>query len=124
MGAFRWNIFFKEFELQGGGDKVLAYLTLWVQSILMTASQASGLKDGQRQLEAKANAENFSAPGDANFVFAGYAQRGGEAAAKAYFKQLRRETVARMIPRLYPDGNPNKWWFQFSKKKFMNMRID
>merc|ERR1711957_203975 len=123
--AFRWNIFFKEFEMKGGSDKLMAYLIVLISKCLAMAVQASGHKEAQKQLEALVNGDKFAGPGDATFCLSMYCQKGGEQDAKAYFKQLRQETVARMLPRMYyPDGNPNKWWFQFAKKKFMNLKLD
>jgi len=28
--SFRWNILFRNFEVLGGADRVLVYLTLWI----------------------------------------------------------------------------------------------
>ena len=49
---------------------------------------------------------------------------GGADLCRAYFKQLRETTVARMPDLLFlPDGKPNKWWLLFAKKKFMNKEL-
>eukprot|EP00933_Yihiella_yeosuensis_P055198 TRINITY_DN53909_c0_g1_i1.p1 TRINITY_DN53909_c0_g1~~TRINITY_DN53909_c0_g1_i1.p1 ORF type:complete len:176 (-),score=41.07 TRINITY_DN53909_c0_g1_i1:78-605(-) len=123
---FRWNILFKNFEVLGNADRVLVYLTLWTQKCLSVASQANGLEDATRQLEAMAAAD-MPGPGDNGFVLAPLFQTGNSAhecqTAKAYLKQLRQETVVRIMPLLYPEGQPNKWWFQFAKKKFMNIAL-
>ncbi|CAE8619626.1 unnamed protein product [Polarella glacialis] len=122
LRSFRWNILFKNFEVLGDADRVLVYLTLWIQKCLSVASQASGLEDASRQLEVMASAD-MPGPGDAGFVLAPLFPSAGaleSQTAKAYLKQIRQESLYRLLPTLYPGGQPNKWWFQFSKKKFMN----
>mmetsp|Transcript_87756 Transcript_87756/g.284067 ORF Transcript_87756/g.284067 Transcript_87756/m.284067 type:complete len:177 (+) Transcript_87756:107-637(+) len=123
LKSFRWNILFRNFEVLGAADRVLVYLTLWVQKCVAVAAQAGCAQDAGRQLEAMAG-EDLPGPGDAGFVLAPLFPVGpaGECqTAKAYLKQLRQETLARLLPTLYSGGQPNKWWFQFSKKKFMNI---
>mmetsp|Transcript_28111 Transcript_28111/g.83948 ORF Transcript_28111/g.83948 Transcript_28111/m.83948 type:complete len:175 (-) Transcript_28111:60-584(-) len=121
--GFRWNILFRNFEVLGDADRVLVYLTLWIQKCLTVASQANGFADATRQLETMAG-EELPGPGDPQFVLTPLFSEGSaqdSQTAKAYLKQLRLETLARLLPVLYPDGQPNKWWFQFSKRKFMNI---
>ncbi len=39
-----------------------------------------------------------------------------------YFRQLREEVCTRIMERVFDaDGNPNKHWMQFAKRKFMNI---
>jgi len=41
---------------------------------------------------------------------------------RQYFRQLREELCDRLLDIAYlTDGKPNKWWMQFSKRKFMNI---
>ena len=41
---------------------------------------------------------------------------------RKFFGQLREECGNRVLSRIYDkDGNPSKWWFQFAKRKFMNI---
>merc|ERR1712146_616425 len=110
----------------GAADRVLVYLTLWIQKCISVANQASGYSDAKRQLEAQANADQ-PVPGNEKFVLNSlFDAKPAEAETiKNYFKQLRNECVARMLPVLYPEkGDKNMWWFQFSKKKFMNLTLD
>merc|ERR1711957_1141378 len=109
----------------GGGspDRVLIYITLWIQKCLGVCSLTSGAEDARRQIEGMASAD-VPGPGDPQFILnplfepPSTAQEG--VLARNYLKQLRQETVVRLLPLLYPGGVPNKWWFQFSKKRFMN----
>mmetsp|Transcript_63805 Transcript_63805/g.149569 ORF Transcript_63805/g.149569 Transcript_63805/m.149569 type:complete len:178 (+) Transcript_63805:50-583(+) len=125
LRSFRWNILFKNFEVLGDADRVLVYLTLWIQKCLSVASQAGSADDAARQLEVVAASE-LPGPGDSGFILGSWFKAGPPQdcqMAKAYLKQLRQETASRLLPLFYPDGQPNKWWFQFSKKKFMNIAL-
>ncbi len=43
---------------------------------------------------------------------------------RAYLKQAREETGARLVTRCYTaEGTPNKFWMAFSKRKFMNKEL-
>ena len=45
-------------------------------------------------------------------------------ALRAYLKQAREETGARLVTRCYnADGTPNKFWMAFSRRKFMNKEL-
>merc|ERR1739848_694562 len=109
LKSFRWNIFFKNYEVQGAADRVLCYLTLWIQKCLSISSQASGYQDAKRQLEAQSNADQ-PAPGHPNFcagiqpLFTKASGQQEQETIKNYFKQLRQETVTRVLPLFYPDG--------------------
>eukprot|EP00931_Biecheleriopsis_adriatica_P103536 TRINITY_DN7835_c0_g1_i1.p1 TRINITY_DN7835_c0_g1~~TRINITY_DN7835_c0_g1_i1.p1 ORF type:complete len:175 (+),score=34.23 TRINITY_DN7835_c0_g1_i1:54-578(+) len=125
LRSFRWNILFKNFEVLGDADRVLVYVTLWIQKCISVASQASGRDEAARQLEAMAAAE-MPGPGEPAFILNQLFKPGGDQdiqTAKAYLKQLRQESLVRLMPVLYPSGQPDKWWFQFSKKKFMNIQL-
>ena len=43
---------------------------------------------------------------------------------RAYLKQAREETGARLVTRCYTaEGTPNKFWMAFSRRKFMNKEL-
>lgn len=44
---------------------------------------------------------------------------------RQYLTQLRQETAARLIEKLYADGTgkPSKWWTCFTKRRFMNRSL-
>lgn len=45
-------------------------------------------------------------------------------ALRAYLKQAREETGARLVPKCYTEEDkPNKFWMAFSKRKFMNKEL-
>eukprot|EP00927_Polykrikos_kofoidii_P028074 TRINITY_DN24571_c0_g1_i1.p1 TRINITY_DN24571_c0_g1~~TRINITY_DN24571_c0_g1_i1.p1 ORF type:complete len:204 (+),score=20.91 TRINITY_DN24571_c0_g1_i1:83-613(+) len=121
--SFRWNILFKNFEVLGPADRVLIYLTLWIQKCLFVAFQAPNPDEAVRQLESLAASE-IPGPGDPKFLL-GPLFLPGDArdaqTARNYLKQLRQETFARMSPLMFIEGQQNKHWFMFSKKRFMNI---
>ncbi|KAJ3065891.1 subunit of the Arp2/3 complex, partial [Podochytrium sp. JEL0797] len=65
--VFRPNCFFRNFEIQGGSDRVLIYLILFIQECLAKlAVKNPNFSEGQRVLQTHAM-QNFSLPGDSNF---------------------------------------------------------
>ncbi len=68
--TFKANVMFRNFEIKGSGDRVLCYLTLYVTHCLNALTKATNKNDAQKKLQTLA-LENFSIPGDSNFVFAG-----------------------------------------------------
>ena len=45
-------------------------------------------------------------------------------ALRAYLKQAREETGARLVLKCYTaDDKPNKFWLAFSRRKFMNKEL-
>eukprot|EP00929_Paragymnodinium_shiwhaense_P052876 TRINITY_DN26476_c0_g1_i1.p1 TRINITY_DN26476_c0_g1~~TRINITY_DN26476_c0_g1_i1.p1 ORF type:complete len:181 (+),score=48.12 TRINITY_DN26476_c0_g1_i1:128-670(+) len=124
LRAFRWNILFRNFEVKGPGDRVLIYLTCWISKCLSVASQASNYDLACRQLEAAAASE-LPGPGDDGFgpltsLFSAGDPRDA-ADARNYLKQLRQETLNRLLPKLFENGVLNKHWMQFAKRKFMGI---
>lgn len=127
LRGFRWNILFRSFEVAGGVDRVLVYLTLWIQKCLGVASTSGNPEEVRRQLETLAASDTFPGPGDVGFALASLIPTGATLqetqAARGYLKQLRQETLVRFLPLLYPDGRPNKWWLQFARRRFMNLSL-
>mmetsp|Transcript_1915 Transcript_1915/g.5060 ORF Transcript_1915/g.5060 Transcript_1915/m.5060 type:complete len:180 (+) Transcript_1915:34-573(+) len=125
INYYRYNVFFRSFEVQGGADRVLIYLTLFISSCLARIEKISGVKDAEKALQAFAW-EGIAVPGQQGFPFNAFfeaAKSPGEADDfKAYLKQLREETAMRLVARVYGgDGAPSKLWVPgFSRRKFMN----
>lgn len=144
---FRANVLFRSFEIKGGADRVLVYLTLFIQQVssqglgelilctpmlfcfqcVATAAESKSKDDGISKLDALASSA-FSLPGDAGFVLGSMLSTPATSAErdqiKLYFKQLRTAVVKRLPAYLYTDtGEPNKWWMAFAKRKFMNKEL-
>jgi actin related protein 2/3 complex, subunit 3 len=64
---YRPNCFFRNFEINGGADRVLIYLLLFVQEcIVQLAAKNPNAAEGQRLLTTHAM-KSFPIPGDAGF---------------------------------------------------------
>lgn len=124
---FRANVLFASFELKGGADRVLVYLTLFIQQCLVRLAKVADRAEGERMLRSLAE-EGISVPGEASFpvkggLFASPAPSEREE-LRNYFKQLRQSLVVRLAPRVFgDDGKPNKFWLQFGKRKFMGITM-
>ncbi len=119
---FRVNIFFKNFPIDGPADKLIVYLTVFIQKILEKAMLADEkkAKDNIKALvdgcEYVRRIENFfnqlvtvTTPNEENSL-------------KKYLKDLRSETVDRMLNILYENPETKmdkKYWAALGKKKFL-----
>lgn len=127
---FRANVLFRKYESKGPADLTLCYLTILISEILrvFAGNQAKDRNSAEKKLLEISLKTNFAIPGDTGFSLAGFftapAARSEGEKCRSYFKQLREETCARMLDFGYlADGSRNKWWCQFSKRKFMNIAI-
>ena len=125
---FRANVLFRNFDVRGGADRTLTYLTLFAVQCLVRAEKIEDKPTALRELRNLAE-KPFSVPGEAGFPLGGLF-KGPEGMAerdsfKAYFKQARVELSLRLVERLFdmPDGTKNKWWQSFSKRKFMGKEM-
>ncbi|KAJ3103011.1 AMP deaminase [Phlyctochytrium planicorne] len=122
---FRPNCFFRNFEIQGGGDRVLIYLILFIQECLTKLAQKTPtLVEGQKLLSTHA-VQNFSIPGDAGFplnaMYEKPATRPDSELMRQYLTQLRQEVAARLIVKVYDGDKLSKWWMCFAKRRFMGI---
>ena len=137
----------------GSSDKLLIYLTLYISACLRKLESAPTLAAGQKAVFGLAM-EQFSLPGDAGWPLGGlftppanreeagaccagkapqasrqagrltHVQRLFADALRAYLKQAREETGARLVPKCYTeDDKPNKFWLAFARRKFMNKEL-
>ncbi|KAJ3243210.1 subunit of the Arp2/3 complex [Chytriomyces hyalinus] len=123
--VFRPNCFFRNFEIQGGSDRVLIYLLLFIQECLLKlAAKSPNLAEGQRVLQTHAM-QNFSLPGDSNFplnaLYEKPATKQDAETLKQYLQQLRMEVALRLPAKVYEGDKLSKWWMCFSKRKFMGL---
>jgi actin related protein 2/3 complex subunit 3 len=121
LRLFRANLLFRNFELQGGGDRLLVYLTLFIHACLKRAAARAGKAEGARELAALAAGAHL-APGDAAWPLAQVIPAPKSAAdleaLKGYLRQLRECVAARLVDRIYgEDGAQNRHWMQYAKRK-------
>ncbi|ETS62484.1 hypothetical protein PaG_03109 [Moesziomyces aphidis] len=129
IDLFRANSLFRNFEIKGPADRVLIYLILFISDCLtkIAASKVPwSTNEANKQLATYA-VDSFALPGDANFPLNSlYAPPGGRAEAdqlRGYLTQLRQETAARLVEKVFADGTPSKWWIAFTKRRFMGKSL-
>ena len=128
LDFFKANLFFRNYEVQGVADRVLIYLTLYIQQCL-TKIQTKDKGGAEKELYQLA-ISNFTIPGDGAFPLGGFvtnpASRADGDTIRQYFLQLRQEVNVRLVARIYAfsDREPSKWWTCFTKRKFLNMSLD
>ena len=121
---FRANVFFKNFAIEGDADKVLVYLTVFIQKILERGNVPDEKKSREiikglvEKCEYVKKSENFF-----NLLVTDDHNASSMTNLQNYLRELRAETVDRMINILF--DNPitkmdRKFWMQLGKKKFMN----
>jgi len=125
---FRANVFFKSFEVKGGADRLLIYLTLFIHQCLKKLDKAKDKTDGKQVMYTLACENNFPIPGDSSFAIANYctapANKKEADDIRMYLKQCREEISRRILDKAFlEDGSRNKWWLAFSKRKFMNKEL-
>mmetsp|Transcript_30599 Transcript_30599/g.75091 ORF Transcript_30599/g.75091 Transcript_30599/m.75091 type:complete len:178 (-) Transcript_30599:241-774(-) len=127
LSNYRANVLFRNYELHGGADRILIYLTLYISSCLSKIEKSPGPKEAEKALQAMAF-ETFAMPGQAGFPFNSFFDKPGSTAEsddlRSYMKQLREETGLRVIKVAFtPEGKPNKFWTAFAKRKFMGCSL-
>eukprot|EP00262_Sarcandra_glabra_P007517 TRINITY_DN20381_c0_g1_i1.p1 TRINITY_DN20381_c0_g1~~TRINITY_DN20381_c0_g1_i1.p1 ORF type:complete len:175 (+),score=27.66 TRINITY_DN20381_c0_g1_i1:214-738(+) len=124
---FRANVFFRNFDIKSPADKLLIYLTLYINVALKRLEGCRTLAEGTKAI-INLGLEKVPVPGEAGFPFGGlfaHPQSQQEAELfRNYLKQIREETSGRLLSCAYrPNGTPNKWWLAFAKRKFMNIIV-
>ena len=124
---FRANVLFKNFEILGDADRLLVYLTLCIQEIIVKLHSSKSKAEAEKR-HRKMLHDKFIIPGDAKFPLKNFFQApkssGDADKLRSYLKQLRAELFQRMMVILYAaDGTRNKWWFGFYKKEFMGKKL-
>ncbi|CAH1419627.1 unnamed protein product [Lactuca virosa] len=121
---FRANVFFKNFDIQSPADKLLVYLTFYINVALKRLEGCRTLAEGTKAV-INLGLEDVPVPGESGFPFPGLfpfppSQEEAEL-LRNYLKQIREETSGRLLSVAYrPNGTPNKWWLAFAKRKFIN----
>lgn len=122
---FRANVLFKKYSPEGPADLTLCYLTVYIAEVLRLLTRYKTKNEGTKKLIELTLKANFAIPGEDKFVLNGFfsapSDRKEQETFRQYFRQLREECGVRLLEFAYnEDGSPNKWWMQFSKRKFMN----
>jgi actin related protein 2/3 complex, subunit 3 len=126
IATFRANVLFASFDIQGGADRLLAYLTLYIQQCLCRLDAKGKTKADGTKIMIELAREAFPLPGETGWMLGGHfptpKARAEADQARNYLKHVREEIGMRLVDAVYnADGTPNKFWMAFSKKKFMNI---
>ncbi|XP_031094180.1 actin-related protein 2/3 complex subunit 3-like [Ipomoea triloba] len=122
---YRANVFFKNFDIKSSADKLLIYLTLYINVALKRLEDCRTLAEGTKAIINLGN-ENVPVPGEKGFPFpwlfsSTKSQKEAEL-FRDYLKQIREETSWRLLNVAFrANGTPNKWWLAFAKRRFMNI---
>ncbi|XP_063902012.1 actin-related protein 2/3 complex subunit 3-like [Zophobas morio] len=124
---YRANVFFKQFEIKTPADRVLIYVTLFIQACLAATMKCNTANEAKKQLNSLA-LTNFSIPGDPSFplnsLYSSPKNHSEAETLRQFFQQIRSEVVERFVPIVFKDDKPDKWWMCLAKRKFMNTSID
>ncbi|KAI9687471.1 MAG: subunit of the Arp2/3 complex [Bathelium mastoideum] len=110
LSLFRANTFFRNFEIKGPADRVLIYAILFISHCLAQIRPATmARRDAEKAVSNVALDTNFAVPGDASFplnqAFQPPRDRNEAEVLRAYVGQLRQELAARLLARVYADGD-------------------
>lgn len=123
---FRANVLFASFDSSEPADKNIVFLTLFISQCLKRLEKANSKGDADKAMFDLAK-EKFPMPGDKKWLLGGHIpapkSRSDLEDMRKYFEQLREETTRRIVDKVFPDGQKNKFWMQFSKKKFLNIVV-
>jgi actin related protein 2/3 complex subunit 3 len=103
----------------------LCYLTVYIGECIRFCKAHADKGKGSKELFVYSK-KGFKVPGESGFSLGGFmpapANRNDTEKLRGFLKQLREETANRIVNRIYnEDGTQNKHWFQFHKRKFMNI---
>jgi len=123
---YRANVLFKNFEPEGPADLTLCYLTVLIGETLRECVKVRTKTEAQKSIQVLSHSTNFVLPGEKDFPLPGFfkppATKPEGDLFRSYYRQLREDLCFRLIDVIFDaQGNKNKWWFQFAKRKFMNI---
>jgi actin related protein 2/3 complex, subunit 3 len=125
LKLFRPNVMFRNFEINGGGDKILVYLLLFTHQCLKRIEKKPIKAEAVKELMQLAQGAHFI-PGDSGWplgtIIAAPKTQSESDQLRLYFKQLREALVPRLLERVFSSGESavvNKHWLMFAKRKFM-----
>jgi len=126
---FRANILFQSFEIRGDADKVMVFLTVFIQKCLETIAKNPTETDAKKNLQALVG-ETVPASSDPKFFMSALTEKtkspAEEEKFRQYMKQLKEECVLRLFVILFnPQYGPMdlKFWLAFAKRKFLKYSL-
>lgn len=125
---FKANVFFRNYEIKSEADRTLIYVTLYITECLKKLQKCQSSNQGLKEMHTLA-IQRFYLPGEAQFplnaLYSRPANRAEEDLMRQYFQQLRQETGARIVRKVFDPNTdkPSKWWMCFVKRKFMDKSL-
>ncbi|CAG5073363.1 Similar to ARPC3: Actin-related protein 2/3 complex subunit 3 (Homo sapiens) [Cotesia congregata] len=115
------------FNFQNEADRLLIYITLYITECLKRLQKCATHNQALTEMYSLAISK-FDIPGDPGFplnsVYAKPETSDEADKMRQYLQQIRQETAARLVEKVYSDnGKPSKWWLCFAKKKFMDKSL-
>ncbi len=126
INYFRANVLFRSFPTHGTADLTLAYLTVFIGQVLREFAKYKTKNDAKAKITSVSMNQTFAIPGEKNFCLPGFfatpAHKNEGESFRQYYRQVREELCIRLVEVAYlENGEQNKWWIAFSKRKFMNI---
>ena len=124
IGYFRAQCLFKNFEVKGPADKLMIYITVYIQKCLEVIQKDQDQKKAEKNIFTLSIAE-VPSPSDTKFFMKDLVKANPKEDGKLqqYLKQIKQEVSKRLLNILF---NPEwgtldlKFWLAYSKKKFLN----
>jgi actin related protein 2/3 complex subunit 3 len=125
---FRANVLFKNFPIRGEADKLLVYITVFIQKCL---DIISGCKEDLEQIKSQLrfliDEAEWSPILKTHFLNNVVNIKNNEIAElQAYLKTVRRETCSRILGVLFESEQKStgyKYWVGFAKRKFLGYEM-
>eukprot|EP00477_Mikrocytos_mackini_P000253 GAHX01000267.1.p1 GENE.GAHX01000267.1~~GAHX01000267.1.p1 ORF type:complete len:212 (-),score=34.56 GAHX01000267.1:30-644(-) len=131
---FRANIFVQSFRVKNQADRLIAYLTCFINHLIkhiknnMDSKLMVSKKDVKSVIQ-KLYGRTEAIPGENNFPLNSIflsddnISNSQKEELRTYFKVLKIETANRIIERMFEREDEIKHWLQFSFKDFMNINL-
>ena len=128
IALFRANVLYASFDIQGPADRLLVYLTLYIQQCLVRLDAKGKNKTEGLKVMVDLARETFPLPGEGGWPLGGHfptpKSRQETDQARGYLKHVREELGTRLVDNVYnADGTPNKFWMAYSKRRFMGIPV-
>jgi len=123
---FRANVLYRAYKSSGPGDLLVCYLTIYIAENLRIFEKQKTKTLAKKAIIQLSMSQNFKIPGEGGFCLPGFFRNPKDRAEadlfRQYFRQIREECSNRLCEIAYlENGEQNKWWIQFAKRKFMNI---
>ena len=123
---FRAVVLFRTYDVQGAGDKMLIYLTMFVSQCLKRMANAQNRKEGSKQIATLMGDASCKLPGDSGFLLGGLLSKPDSKHEadlfRGYVRQAREQVGLRLLDKCFSkdgSGAPNKFWLAFHHRRFL-----